>query len=242
MGCVIAKFTEFKTMLESKKIRTLLVTFQNDIPAHLISAFRGAVIEKVGKDNVAFHNHVGEEKFVYKYPLIQYKNIFNQAAIVCLSDGVEEIHKLFGQSNWIIDLLEQKVELKVDRLDLKTTTLTIWDREIRYSLYRWQALNEKNYQQYNSLTSLTEKIQMLERILTGNILSFAKGIGWHIEKPIKVSITNMPHQRMNKMKDIQVAALDIEFSSNVSLPDFIGLGKGVSRGFGVVRRIKDKKE
>src|SRR5690606_18871731 len=140
------------------------------------------------------------------------------------------------KSNWVIDFLEQKIELKVDRLDLKTTTLNVWDKDIRYSLYRWQALNEKNYPQYNLLNSLTEKLQMLERILTGNILSFAKGIDWHIENPIRVSITNMPHQRMNKMKDIQVAALDIEFTCNVGLPDWIGLGKGVSKGFGVVRR------
>lgn len=226
-------------MIQSKKLRTLLVTFQNDIPAHLIAAFRGAVIEKVGREHVAFHNHVGEDKFVYAYPLIQYKNIYNQAAIVCLSNGVEEIHKLFGQSNWIINLLEEYVELKVDRLDLKTTTLTVWDKDIRYSLYRWQALNEKNYQQYNSLTSLTEKIQMLERILTGNILSFAKGIGWHIEQQVRVTITDIPLERLNKMKDIQVAAIDVRFICNVGLPDWIGLGKGVSKGFGVVRMNKN---
>ena len=31
-------------------------------------------------------------------------------------------------------------------------------------------------------------------------------------------------------------AFDIEFMSNVTVPDFIGLGKGVSLGFGTICR------
>ena len=31
-------------------------------------------------------------------------------------------------------------------------------------------------------------------------------------------------------------AFTVEFSANLSLPDYIGLGAGVSEGFGVVRR------
>lgn len=226
-------------MQSSKKLRTLLVTFENEIPPHQLTAFRGAVIEKVGRENTAFHNHVGQSTFVYSYPLIQYKNVFNQPAILCLDEGVEEIHKLFGKPNWIINLLNEKIELKVDRLDLKSVTLCLLDSDIPYHLYRWQALNENNYRAYNSLQSLSEKIQMLERILTGNILSFAKGIDWHIEKPVKVCISSMPHYRLYKMKDIQVAALDIDFSCNVALPDWLGLGKGVSKGYGVLRRKKN---
>lgn len=30
---------------------------------------------------------------------------------------------------------------------------------------------------------------------------------------------------------------DIRFKSNVSLPDYIGLGKGVSIGFGMIKRL-----
>ncbi len=220
-----------------RRLRTLLVTFDNNIPAHLVTAFRAAVIEKVGRDNVAFHNHVGDTKFVYQYPLIQYKTVHRQPAIVCLDEGVDEIHKLFEQRNWTINLLGEKIELKVDRLDLKTTTLNIWDKQFEYSIYRWQALNDKNYREYNSLQSLADKIRMLERILTGNILSFAKGIEWHIEQPVKLTITDIALERLNKMKDINVAVLDARFRCNVALPDWIGLGKGVSKGFGVIKKL-----
>ena len=222
-----------------KRLRTLLVNFNNDIPTHLIPAFRASIIEKVGREEVAFHNHLGDTQFVYQYPLIQYKMAYGKPAIVCIDEGVDEIHKLFEQRNWKINLIGETIELKVDRLDLKTTNLNIGNKEFEYQVYRWQALNEKNFREYNNLPSLMERIKMLERILIGNIISFAKGIEWQIEQTISLSITDVSLERLSKMKDISVTTLDVKFSSNCSLPEWIGLGKGVSKGFGVVRRIKE---
>lgn len=223
-----------------KKLRTLLVQFENKIASHQLSAFRGAVVEKVGREHVLFHQHKADQTLMYAYPLIQYKLIQQQASIVCIGEGVDEIHHFFGQKNWTINMHGEQIELKVDRLDLKSINLNIWEKQFDYSLFKWQALNEKNYREYNKLSSVTEKVQMLERILTGNILSFAKGVDWHIEQPVKLTITDISLERLSKMKDIEVAALDIRFRCNVALPDFIGLGKGVSKGFGILNQKNSK--
>ena len=89
---------------------------------------------------------------------------------------------------------------------------------------------------------MVEKIAILEKILTANILSFAKGIGWHIEQPVKVVIKDVKMERNSKMKDILVRTFEIDFRSNVYLPDYLGLGKGVSKGFGTLRKIKDQQQ
>lgn len=225
-----------------KRLRTLLVTFDNPIPPGLVTSFRGAVIEKVGRNHIAFNNHLSDTTYLYKYPLIQYKMVNRQPAIVCLEDGVDEIHKLFEQRNWTINFMGKPLDLKVDRLDLRTTTLNVWDKPFRYRIMKWQALNEKNHREYLAMDTLTGKIRMLEKILTGNILSFAKGINWQIDQPVNLTIQDVSLERLSKMKDIQVAALDVVFSCNVGLPDWIGLGKGVSRGFGVIRQLRTKKE
>jgi hypothetical protein len=36
-------------------------------------------------------------------------------------------------------------------------------------------------------------------------------------------------------------AFNIKFTTNISLPDYIGLGKGSSSGFGVVKEDSNKK-
>jgi len=76
------------------RIRVLDIEFENDIQPWEVPAFRGAVIESAGRKNILFHNHK-QDKFVYSYPLIQYKRIGKKPHLVCIDDGVDEIHKFF---------------------------------------------------------------------------------------------------------------------------------------------------
>lgn len=220
-----------------KTIRTLLVSFDNNVPHHNISAFRGAIIEKVGRENLLFNHHIDNNTLLYRYPLIQYKSIRRKPAILCLGDGVDEIHKLFNKSSWEIDLRGKKTNLVIDNLNLNNFRLNIWDKSFDYRLYNWFALNEKNYQRYNSLTSEMDRMEMLERILIGNILAFAKGMDWHVEQEIRVRIREIRNTKQLKYKNTHLMAFDVNFSSNVFLPNFIGLGKGASHGYGVVQII-----
>lgn len=220
-----------------KKIRSLLVIFENEISGHLISSFRGAIIARVGRDHRAFHNH-DEDKLIYKYPTIQYKVIHNNASLLCLGEGVDEIHHFFGLRSWDISLQGTPVTLKIDRLDLNTVNLNVWDKMFRYSIRNWLALNTDNYKKYQGITGLVERTAFLEKLLTGNILSFAKGIGWHIEKPVKVEIQSIRGQKMTKYKGVPLMAFDMDFRSNVFLPNYLGLGKSASHGYGVIHQIK----
>lgn len=221
-----------------KKLRTLLITFDNDIPSYQIEAFRGAIIHKVGKEHILFHNHLGDSNFSYKYPLIQYKTVRKKPAIFCLQSGVDSIHHLFQQKSRNINLNGNRFELKVHDIMMKNTTLSVWDRRFNYFINNWQALNHENLKVFNSTDALGDRIEMLNRILTGNILSMAKGIDWHIDQKVIVSITDLEMERLKRMKEINVMTFNLRFSSNVYLPDYIGIGKGASKGFGVVKQIR----
>lgn len=216
-----------------KKIRTLLVVFENEISAGLISSFRGAVISRVGLDKKVFHNHDGEY-YVYKYPVIQYKIIGQKASLYCIGNGVDEIHNFFGLRNWDINVQDKKLELKIDRLDLNNFNFNVWDKMFPYQIRNWLALNAENYKKYKQLSGMADRIQMLEKLLVGNILSFAKGVEWQIEKPVKVQIQELRGEKMVHYKGVPLMAFDVNFSSNVFLPNFLGLGKSASHGFGVV--------
>lgn len=82
---------------------------------------------------------------------------------------------------------------------------------------------------------------MLENLLTANILSMAKGLGVHFERQVECKITAMEEPRLTTYKGVKMMAFDAEFKSNVSLPDYVGLGKGVSLGMGTVVRKRKKK-
>ena len=87
-----------------------------------------------------------------------------------------------------------------------------------------------------------ERIRLLEEILTSNILSMLKGEGIevHLEEQLVVQITELSAQRVIKYKGVMLTAFDIKFLANINLPSWIGLGKSVSVGFGVLKKMGTK--
>lgn len=220
-------------MTEIKKLRTLLVTFDNTISSRQTSAFRGAVIEKVGREHQLFHNHL-ETGFNYQYPLIQYKSIHRRPAFFCVGPGVDEIHHFFGLRNWSVEVHGEKLDLQIHKLDLNTFNLNVWDKTFAYSIRDWLALNAENYKRFQDTPGLADRIRLMEKLLVGNILSFAKGVDWHIQDEVRVQIDELKNQKMIRYKGVPLMAFDVSFRSNVFLPNYVGLGKSASHGFGVV--------
>jgi hypothetical protein len=225
-----------------KKIKLLTVTFDTEIRDYEIPAFRGAIVDKVGRDNILFHNHIDDNKLLYKYPLIQYKTIGKKPSIQCIDLGVDEIHKFFEKNNWNLTISDRMLEMKIFRLDLNQFTMQVWDKMFSYSIRNWIALNKQNYETYLTLESLGDKVSLLEKILTANILAFAKGIEWTVDKPIVVKIKTLSETRDVKLKGRTVLGFNALFSSNVFIPRYIGLGKSASLGFGMVTQPKQRPE
>lgn len=218
----------------------LQVQFDTEIKSYEIPAFRSAIIEKAGRENTTFHNHISDTKLMYAYPVIQYKIIRKQPSIICLDFGVDEIHHFFQNKDWQIHLSGRDIQLKVADLRLNQFNMQIGDSLFQYKIFNWLALNERNFETYAQMGSEAEKKQLLQRILIGNILSFAKGIKWDIDKTIHLEINEIVTEKPLRFKGARLLGLTVGFSTNVFLPNNIGLGKGVSHGFGIVRQIKER--
>lgn len=217
------------------------VVFNLRLKDYEIPAFRGAIIDTVGRHHVVFHNHLDEDKFHYKYPVIQYKRTKGQASIICIKEGVEELHHFFLKNKGSIRIGNSERELMVSNVELSRYGLHVSDELFHYKIHQWLPLHGDNFNKFMALDGLVERIHFLERILTGNILSMAKGLGWYIDKPVLVSITDLGSQSWCTLKKIKVLCFDLEFKTNVFLPYGIGLGKSSSIGFGTIEKATIKK-
>lgn len=224
-----------------KKIRFLRIQFEPEIAAFEIPAFRGAIASKAGLEHVLFHNHLNDKDLRYDYPVIQYKRIGINPAIVCVDYGVDEIHHLFSTQNLTIHIGDRPLELGVKNLQMHQYTLQVWEKSFHYRLYNWLALSQENYQRYHSIQDELERIEFLESILTANIIAFAKGVKWDVDRTIRLRIDEVMRAKLVPYKSQRLMAFDLTFRTNVFLPDFIGLGKGVSLGFGTVSQLKVRK-
>lgn len=218
------------------RIPTLYVQFDLPLKAWQLNAFRGAVASKVGWQHDLFHNHSPNGKVQYRYPLVQYKRIAGKAALLALGEGVEEMQQLFQQKHWDLDIQGEPQQFQVDTLRMQPYQISTWDHLFQYKIRNWLGLNDKNYQRYQSLTPEEQKL-MLQKILTGNILSMAKGLGWYVDQAIHCEIDEMQGPFWQKARNVTMLGHNLSFRCNVSLPFPIGLGKMASLGHGTVSKI-----
>lgn len=220
-----------------KTIRTLTVLYNTEISNREILLFRGAVLKSLGdKANVLYHNHTGDDTYRYAYPLIQYKRINGKAAITCVEEGADIIGQFLTETSEPLKLGDREVTFKVERVLPEKTDIGLSETPVSYSLHNWLPLNSRNYGQYKDTESLVEKIQILERVLVGNILSFLKGVGIRLDEKFELNISDITHQKLTTYKNVKLMTFDIEFKANIMLPSYIGIGKNASIGNGVLMK------
>lgn len=218
----------------------LTIKFANEIKPYEVSLFRGAIINSLDEKLLLFHDHDGD-RLRYGYPLIQYKRIGGRAAIICLNQGTEEIGELFASNNFNLHLGERQLDAQISNIAPSRYNIQIWEKSFKYRINRWIPFNSENYKAYQTLEGISDRVAFLERILTGNILSFAKGLGIWFDGKVECKITALSDPYIVTAKGIKMASFNAEFMTNVSLPSFIGLGKHVSIGYGIVTHYhKDK--
>jgi len=212
-----------------------------DIEIRDLYALRGAISKIAGPDHVLFHNHYRNGKLRYQYPLIQYRWYKDYPLLVCLGEGVVEVQHFFQSLGPEIDIRGEMKPIKVGETWFSLWPFNVWENvHFRYTLKRWIPLNDRNYKTYIELANKGDRqgiIDLLQPILIGNILSMARGIEWNVTRQIKVKITDIWRVGVVRYKNhdghnITKTAFNIDFTTNVYLPYYIGLGQKVSIGFG----------
>lgn len=216
------------------KIRTIIVKFNTEIKQHEVPLFRGAINSALEEGrNILFHNHV-EDGLRFSYPLIQYKRIGGKAAIFCIGEGASAINELFEKKEITLQIGKRSAHCEEYELIAKHYEIGITEELHSYRIRKWNPFNSENYQAYMEAKGIVEKCQILEKIMIGNILSMGKGLGITIESPLDVSINEIIDLRNISFKGVKMMSFDVDFMANISLPDYCGLGKGVSHGFGTI--------
>lgn len=228
-------------MENGKHIRVLTINLGFDISSREVPLLRGAVIACIeGNADILYHNHKGDTTYRYSYPLIQYKRHGGKAAIVCIEEGADKIGQFLTTQQKEIKLGNRTVRLEMDSVHPQKILMQTWQDMFDYRLQHWIPLNSENYRRYQELEGLAERIALLENILKGNLLSMCKGLGIFLSEQLKVTITHLSNPRFVWVKGVRVMSFDVDFRSNLSIPNEVGIGKNASLGYGVIYRNRVK--
>jgi len=181
------------------------------------------------------HQHV-TDKLIYRYPLIQYKMLDGSPLVLGINEGAEILKEIYdkfdeiklGDSNYSI--MERGVTVKSEEFGCTEEI-----QSYRFAM-PWLALSQENYARYMG-ASLGDRKDLLRRILVGNLLSASKGLGYVAKEHIRLELGRMQDE-ICLLKGTKVTGFRGEFMTCFAIPDHMGLGKSVSRGYGAVTRLK----
>jgi hypothetical protein len=225
-----------QTTYKDKKLRVLVVTFDTQLQSWELPAFRGAMAQKVGFEHEWFHNHDNaNESLHYRYALVQYKCMFGNPVLLCIDKGVEEAHHFFSQPDWSLNIQGDTRAMPIKKLELKEHWLRIVEQPYTYRIYNWMPLGQEDFRIYQGLTGLMDRLAFLQPKLVSHLLHFTQGIDWYVEGRLQLNIQELFEDKFVSFKGQKMRTFNFVFTSNIFIPDMLGLGRGVSHGFGVVR-------
>ena len=219
------------------KLPLLAGRFKNQLSQREIPLFVEAIAKKAIKNNALFHQYMvsGNQ---YCYPFIQFKRINGQAAIICIGKGTESIGGFFSSIGGQINLGEKEVAIEIETVKAEKIIVQAWDNNFTYTIRKYLPLSNESYIEYQKIKEINFRYELIEKILKANLFLFAESIGIHFDREISCSIAELEEKAKVKYKNHTLVSFDLKFRTNVSLPDYIGLGIGVSHGFGMVARIR----
>ncbi|HIH70054.1 CRISPR-associated endonuclease Cas6 [Methermicoccus shengliensis] len=213
-------------------LRVLVLTLDTGRPVREDASKLRGYIGGTFREHLVLHHHM-EAGYLYTYPRVQYKVIEGTPVIVGIEEGVEPLKEISGQ---IEELRLGKSTYRVEGVQItqKRAPFGPCRRNVQYTFITpWLGLNAKNYEKFRAENEWKKKKELLNAILVGNVLSMCKSLSYVVDR--KLYVHSLLDMHTAEYKGVPLIGFTGEFRLNFRIPDLLGLGKGVSQGFGTVR-------
>jgi hypothetical protein len=184
------------------------------------------------------HNHFEDGSSRYEYPKVQYKVLNETPHLVGVgTEAARLLTELFLKINEL-DIDGERFPIFAKNIEAKNWTIGVGDTLQTYRFDTlWMALNQTNHALYQGYSE-ERKADQLRGIATQNILAFFTNFGLRLPPEVRVMTVLQDIKTLEtNFKNNRMLAFKGQFITNALLPDLIGLGKSVARGFGSIKRI-----
>ncbi len=185
---------------------------------------------------VLMHHHKPDGTLLYDYPRVQFKVIDQTAVLLGIDQGARLLESLWLEVD-VARLGCQDLRVLESRIECRHESLSATDIPLDFRfLSPWLPLNQRNHAKFVALKSARNRSQLLERIMIGNVLSLAKSFGHVVQQRLVADCSKLRPVRPT-LKGISMLGFVGQFRVNFRIPTLAGIGKSVSRGFGVVHQM-----
>lgn len=236
------------------------ITLDLPLTADQIPLFRQAVLDIKGIDQELYNNkktdQQGRETHVHRYPPIQYRVREGYATIWAINEGARRLEADIRKKK-ILTFFWRGRERSFHLIRHFNNT----QEEAQYTsprkYYRYRIINylpfsnhepqntkPGTWQEYKAAAAMTEKIDILERIIVSHLVLFSYAAGWPLKQKQKLkarladitAISTGYYKKGHPDKEKRFLKMDLTVEINALLPDGIALGNLTSLGYGVLYR------
>ena len=174
----------------------------------------------------------GEFRNRYLYPRVQVKVINEKIFIIGIGNGYDPVLQLTDNINQLdfgnitFDILEKRIDENENIFDYKEDPI-----DYRF-ITSWAALNKNSLKIFRKMKP-ENRINYLNKLLEKNIAFISNEL--NLDPPEKlISMIKINSTEPMLIDNRKWGSFDGKFKTNFHLPSFVGLGNGITRGFGTL--------
>jgi hypothetical protein len=217
--------------------KAICVRFHTDQPVSATPyQLKGVIIRK-------FPNHAivpfinGEYRGQIRYPRVQVKVLRSQLCIFGIGDGYKVVR---GFSEELEEFQIEEEVYKVTGMDIPESDLNLDQPSEDYLRYKfitpWVALNRRYLAMYRALVPM-ERAAFLNRLLVQNLLFIGRELGYEVSFTVTARV-KLQSLTPRVVEEQGSGSFKGYFTSNMHLPDYLGLGNGITKGLGTIVQMQ----
>ncbi len=208
------------------------LTLEPSNPLHFSIDDLRSFFHKKSADYTRLHKDF-PKGFIHRYPVVQCKQIKGTIMVIGAGQGANFLQEISGSAQ---DLRFGETSCIITGRDpeIRDEEFGISDEIHTYEfLTPWLALNQQNAKKFYDLKGKPDRDAFMQKILAGHLSTLAKSLDYDLPAPI--TCKSRVRFRRERIHQENVMVFLGTFGTNLTIPDYLGIGQSVSQGFGTIR-------
>jgi hypothetical protein len=186
------------------------------------------------------HHQTSPAASVHRYPVLQVKLVRDTYIVLGISQGASFLQDL-AKDQHVLGAGTTTCRIRSGDTGIREEPFGTVATDTVYEFQTpWLALNQQNAKKFYELKGKPARDAFMLNMLSTQLNSLAKSLDYPISVPVTCT-AKVRFLRERVGRENRIVFLG-KFRTNLSIPDYFGIGRSISLGYGTIKRITESKE